>query len=67
MYPIILAAMMNELLEDIRVFIRDHKIAASTFGRLSVNDGKLVQRLESGGQVLPTTAERIRHFIKNYQ
>lgn len=41
-------------------------MAETTFGRLSVNDGKLVARLKNGGQVLPKTAERIRDFMSNY-
>ena len=39
-------------------------IAATTFGRLAVNDGKLVGRLEQGGRVTRSTIERVHRFIE---
>src|SRR5262249_51485898 len=38
-------------------------MAESTFGRLAVNDGKLVSRLRFGGRVRDKTVERVRAFI----
>ena len=34
-----------------------------TFGRLAVNDGKLVGRLRLGGRVTTGTVDRVRAFI----
>src|SRR5690242_10925357 len=38
-------------------------MAESTFGRLAVNDGKLVSRLRLGGRVTTDTVDRVRAFI----
>jgi hypothetical protein len=38
-------------------------MAESTFGRLAVNDGKLVNRLRFGGRVTIETVERVRSFM----
>src|SRR5215472_18216182 len=38
-------------------------MAESTFGRLAVNDGKLVSRLRLGGRVTTDTADRVHAFI----
>lgn len=51
------------LLAEIRHYCRRHGLAESTFGRIAVNDGKLVQRLRAGRQVTLGTAERLRHFM----
>ena len=60
--------MTNLLLTDIKDFLAENpEIAASTFGRKAANDGKLVARLESGGQVLPTTKEKIEGYIQSYR
>src|SRR5215472_16108842 len=55
--------MSDELLRDIADYCRSAGIAESTFGRLAVNDGKLVGRLRLGGRVTTDTAERVRAFI----
>jgi hypothetical protein len=51
------------LLRDIAEYCRQARMAESTFGRLAVNDGKLVSRLRLGGRVTTDTAERVRAFI----
>jgi hypothetical protein len=51
------------LLRDIAEYCRSAGIAESTFGRLAVNDGKLVGRLRLGGRVTTDTVERVRAFI----
>jgi hypothetical protein len=51
------------LLQDIAEYCRGAGIAESTFGRLAVNDGKLVGRLRLGGRVTSETVERVRAFI----
>jgi len=38
-------------------------MAESTFGRLAVNDGKLVSRLRFGGRVTIETVERVKAFM----
>jgi len=55
--------MSEALLRDIADYCRGAGIAESTFGRLAVNDGKLVGRLRLGGRVTTDTVERVRAFI----
>jgi hypothetical protein len=55
--------MSEALLRDIAEYCRSAGIAESTFGRLAVNDGKLVGRLRLGGRVTTDTIERVRAFI----
>src|SRR5215472_4973590 len=55
--------MSEALLRDIAEYCRSVGIAESTFGRLAVNDGKLVGRLRLGGRVTTDTVERVRAFI----
>jgi hypothetical protein len=54
----------NQLLGEIEAFCRRHALAESTFGRQSVNDGKLCSRLRSGRNVTLETAEKIRDFMR---
>lgn len=54
--------MITELLSDIRDFCRQANIAESTFGRMSVNDGRLVERVETG-RVTIRTVERVRQYM----
>jgi len=53
----------EELLRDIADYCRKNRMAESTFGRLTVNDGKFVNRLREGGRITTTTLERVRSFI----
>jgi hypothetical protein len=55
--------MSEALLRDIAEYCRRARMAESTFGRLAVNDGKLVSRLRLGGRVTTTTVERVQAFI----
>ena len=55
--------MSETLLRDIAEFCRSARMAESTFGRLAVNDGKLVGRLRLGGRVTTDTVDRVRAFI----
>ena len=55
--------MSEALLRDIAEYCRSAGIAESTFGRLAVNDGKLVGRLRLGGRVTTDTVDRVRAFI----
>ena len=59
-------ALMSEtekLLREIEAFLKSAKISATTFGRKTVNDGKLVPRLRSGGSVTLDKAAHIRRCI----
>ena len=51
------------LLKEITAFCRQTRMAESTFGRRSVNDGKFVARLKYGGDVTTTTVEKVREFM----
>jgi len=53
----------EELLLEIADYCRLAGMAETTFGRLAVNDGKLVGRLRLGGRVTGETAARVRAFI----
>src|ERR1700756_3331589 len=55
--------MSEALLREIGEYCRRSRMAESTFGRLAVNDGKLVSRLRLGGRVTTTTVERVQAFI----
>lgn len=54
----------GSLLEAIRSYCQSCGMAETTFGRLAINDGKLVSRLRSGGRVTPETASRLLEFMK---
>jgi hypothetical protein len=59
--------MDNEsLLGEISGYCRRVGMAESTFGRLAVNDGKLVSRLRVGGRVTTETVARVRGFIEQH-
>src|SRR5215472_1588734 len=51
------------LLREISEFCRRADLAESTFGRLAINDGKLVRRLRDGGRITTDTFDRIQAFI----
>jgi hypothetical protein len=53
----------ESLLREISDYCRRVGMAESTFGRLAVNDGKLVGRLRTGASVTIDTMERVRSFI----
>lgn len=53
------------LLEQIEAACRRMQMAQTTFGRLAVNDGKLVARLQQGGRVTVQTVERVHQFIES--
>ncbi len=55
--------MREALLRQIVEYCREARMAESTFGRLAVNDGKLVSRLRRGGRLTTDTEDRVRAFI----
>ena len=54
----------DSLIAEIEAFCRRTGIAESTFGRQSVNDGKLCARLRNGKDVTLDTAAKIRGYIE---
>ncbi|NQZ15111.1 MAG: hypothetical protein HRT94_09865 [Alphaproteobacteria bacterium] len=57
----------KELLTKIDGFLTKAKMKETTFGRLSVNDGKFVSRLREGGRCWPETTDKVISFISNYK
>jgi hypothetical protein len=53
----------ESLMREIQDYCRQYSIAESTFGRLAVNDGKLVSRLRYGGRITRETADRVRKYM----
>lgn len=54
---------MDALRNEIRDFLKKTGMAPSTFGKLAVNNSKLVERIEAGGSVTVPLLARIRKFI----
>lgn len=52
-----------ELVRDIERYVAARGIAESTFGRLTVNDSRLLSRLRNGGSLLVKSEQRIRKYI----
>lgn len=55
--------MRRDLLSEIDAFLEAEKIGEHRFGILAANNGRLVERLRSGGRVWPDTEEKVRLFI----
>src|ERR1700741_2721616 len=53
----------DQILDQISEFCRNADMAESTFGRRSVNDGKLVARLREGKRITIDTLDRIQAYI----
>ena len=54
-----------ELLTEIEAFLATRgDMAETTFGKLAVNDGKLVSRLRSGRNITVATIDRTRQFLR---
>lgn len=56
--------LQEDLLAEIMRALPGMRIAETTFGRLAVNDGKLVRRLRAGDNVTVSTIERVRAFLE---
>ena len=50
-------ATADQILGEIRDYCRETQTAESTFGRLVVNDGKLVSRLRDGAKITTGTLD----------
>ena len=58
-------SLQTDLLAEIKAFLPERGITETTFGRLAVNDGKLVARLEEGASITIATLERVRTYIRD--
>ena len=55
------------LLDEIDTFVRINQLSESAFGRLAVNDWKLLRQLRAGRRMWPDTEDRVRGFMASYQ
>src|SRR5258708_6399456 len=53
----------DQILGEIRDYCRKTQTADSTFGRLVVNDGKLVSRLRDGARIATGTLDKVRAYL----
>ncbi|AXS40943.1 hypothetical protein [Breoghania sp. L-A4] len=53
----------SRILDEIARYCRAAGMAESTFGRMAVNDGKLVGRIRDGGRISAKTLGRIRSYM----
>src|SRR5665213_4004594 len=56
-----------QILGEIREYCRATQTAESTFGRLVVNDGKLVSRLRDGARITTGTLDKVRAYLAEYR
>src|SRR6202142_659426 len=57
----------DQILGEIRDYCRATKTAESTFGRLVVNDGKLVSRLRDGARITTGTLDKVRAYLSEHR
>ena len=57
----------DQILGEIRDYCRATRTAESTFGRLVVNDGKLVSRLRDGARITTGTLDKVRAYLSEYR
>lgn len=55
--------MNTDLLSEIDGFLAAEKIGEHRFGILAASNGRLVERLRSGGRIWPETEQQVRDFI----
>src|SRR6476646_2923171 len=56
-----------QILGEIRDYCRETRTAESTFGRLVVNDGKLVSRLRDGAKITTGTLDKVRAYLTEHR
>src|SRR3954468_7199553 len=59
-------ATAEQILGEIREFCRATQTAESTFGRIVVNDGKLVSRLRDGARITTGTLDKVRAYLAEH-
>src|SRR5271168_5645694 len=57
----------DQILGEIRDYCRETQTAESTFGRLVVNDGKLVSRLRDGARITTGTLDKVRAYLTEHR
>src|SRR5579871_1295704 len=57
----------DQILSEIRDYCRATQTAESTFGRLVVNDGKLVSRLRDGARITTGTLDKVRSYLSEHR
>src|SRR5690242_17829280 len=60
-------ATAEQILGEIRDYCRETQTAESTFGRLVVNDGKLVSRLRDGAKITTGTLDKVRTYLSEHR
>src|SRR6476661_505549 len=65
--PAKVAPTAEQILGEIRDYCRETQTAESTFGRLVVNDGKLVSRLRDGARITTGTLDKVRAYLAEHQ
>src|SRR5215467_14088006 len=60
-------ATAEQILGEIRDYCRATQTAESTFGRLAVNDGKLVSRLRDGARITTGTLDKLRAYLSEHR
>src|SRR5262245_42305840 len=60
------ATTSDQILNEIRDYCRATQTAESTFGRLVVNDGKLVSRLRDGARITTGTLDKVRAYLAEH-
>src|SRR6266705_3229008 len=61
------ATTSDQILGEIRDYCRATQTAESTFGRLVVNDGKLVSRLRDGAKITTGTLDKVRAYLSEHR
>jgi SAM-dependent methyltransferase len=56
----------DQILGEIRDYCRKTRTAESTFGRIVVNDGKLVSRLRDGARITTGTLDKVRAYLSEH-
>src|SRR3979490_351266 len=57
----------EQILGEIRDYCRQTRTAESTFGRIVVNDGKLVSRLRDGARITTGTLDKVRAYLSEHR
>ncbi len=59
-----MSVMSTKLLEEIESFLAETGTGAFRFGLKAIKNGRLVERLRSGGRVWPETEMEVRAYIR---
>lgn len=57
---------MDQFLKECRAYCVERGMKHSTFSTYAAGDGKFMQRLEEGGQCLPSTMDRVRSYMADH-